>query len=170
VPSLARPHVLVLTIYCAATALLLLVAGSVLALAEGRQRLRLVAELNSWFPGSLTVVGLLWLLSAVLAIILAYQTRARILALAIAGSYAVTSALIYAWASTIAFSGAGAWDVLGHVTAGGAYPLAAVFLIVSGGALLTLIRGAGAERMTGGYRDLDRESLSGPADSPNRPG
>jgi hypothetical protein len=75
-----RTHVVAITMYCAATVLLLLITGSVLIFAEGRQRLRLAYELNSPFPGGLTVSGLLWLASAVLTIILAYQLRARILA------------------------------------------------------------------------------------------
>jgi hypothetical protein len=99
--SMTRAHVVVLAAYCAATAVLLLMVMSVLVLAEGRDRLRLVAQLNAWVPGSLSMVGLLWLVSSVSAIIVAYRLRARLLALAVAGSYGVTTALIYAWASAM---------------------------------------------------------------------
>jgi hypothetical protein len=144
--AVTRTNAVILTSYCAATAVLLMIAVSVLALAEGTQRLRLVAQLNSWFPGTLRVVGLLWLGTSVFAMIVAYRLRARLLAVAVAGSYVVTTALIYSWASAVAFPGAGAWDVLRGVTVGGVYPMLVVFLIVGALTALTLVRGVRAPR------------------------
>jgi hypothetical protein len=144
--TVGRRQTLIIVIYCAATVLLLTVAAGTLTLVEGRQRLQLVALLNSWFPGTVGVIGLLWLSSALAVSLLAYRLRARMLALAVAGSLLVTAALIYAWAKAIAFSGAGAGDVLKHVTVGGVYPLVAVLVIVGGLALLTLFRRAGARQ------------------------
>jgi hypothetical protein len=117
-------------------------AGGILLLAPGGERPTLDSELNRWIAGNMWIVGAVWQLSALAATIVAYRSRARALALALVGSVAVTAALIYAWATTVAFVGAGAWDILRGVTPGGLYPLLALVAIVGCGALLTLLRAA----------------------------
>jgi hypothetical protein len=133
-----RTTTLIIGAYVVATVVLLTIAGTTLVLAEGLQRHQLVGLSNTWF------VGMVWLSSAVAAIALAYRLRARMLAVAIAGSFLLTAVLIYSWASAIALSGAGAWDVLRGVTGGGLYPIVAVALIVATAALGTMLRNAGS--------------------------
>jgi hypothetical protein len=133
----SRIGLLTIITYVVTTALLLAIAGGSMLLAGDADRLdrtRLVSQLSPWIP------GFLWLLSAVVAAVLAYRMRAAVLAVAIAGSFLLTAIVLYAWADSVAVVGHGAWDQLRGVTGGGVFPVLAVLMIVAGGALLTLMR------------------------------
>lgn len=134
-----RAQILTIVIYFMATSVLLATtAGSLLLVEEGQRRL--VFQLSPWIP------GLLWPPSAIAVTVIAYRLPAVWLALSVAGSFLLTTLVLYAWASAVAFVGGGAWDQLRGITGGGLYPMVAVLWFVWIGALLTAIRGTHAQR------------------------
>jgi hypothetical protein len=123
--------------YLLTTLLLLAMTGTSMVVDGelGRlDRMRLVTQFQPW------VIGLLWLATATATSVVALRRSAPWLALAVAGSFAVTSGVLYVWADSVAVVGHGAWDMLRGLTGGGVYPIVVVLIVVVAGTLVTLAR------------------------------